>query len=72
VSVTAEADPGGNRGDTSVAGFIFALAIGLFLTVGFAVAPLGGRHGGSRFRLETTVNPNTDPSASLADSLGLG
>lgn len=66
MSVTAEADLGGDRGDTSVAGFILSLAIGTLLTVGFAVAPLGGRHGGSHVRLETTVNPNTDPPASLA------
>jgi DNA uptake protein ComE-like DNA-binding protein len=66
MSVTAEADLGGDRGGASVAGFILALPIGLFLAAGFAVAPLTGTRGASGVRLERTVNPNIDPPASLA------
>jgi DNA uptake protein ComE-like DNA-binding protein len=66
VSLRAQTDLCRSGRDASVAGCVVALALGVSLAVGLAVAPLRGAHERVLVRLETTVNPNTDPPASLA------
>lgn len=66
MSLAAQTDLHRNGRDTSVAGCVAALALGVLLAVGLAVAPLRGAHERVPVKIETTVNPNTDPPASLA------
>ncbi len=66
MSLRAQTDLCRSGRDTSIAGGVVALALGVFLAVSWAVAPLRGAHERVPVRLETTVNPNTDPPASLA------
>jgi hypothetical protein len=66
VSLRAQTDFCRSGRDASVAGGVVALALGGLLAVGLAVAPLRGAHERVPVKIEMTVNPNTDPPASLA------